>query len=433
MSGMRFPRLALLVLLLVAAPVLADHGPRATPAAQQMSMTSDSEMSIEMPGLLGAYSMNRDASGTSWQPDSTPLEGVMGMYDNWMTMLHGYLDQVYDHQGGPRGADKNFAESMFMAMASRPLGEGTLGVRAMLSLDPAMGKNGYPLLLQTGETADGVHPLVDRQHPHDLFMELATTYSHPFTDDSSGFAYLGYPGEPALGPPTFMHRASGMDIPEAPITHHWMDSTHISYGVVTLGWIWRDWKLETSAFNGREPDQFRWNFDPIRLDSSSVRLSWNPAPDWALQLSRGDLHSPEALEPEVNQTRTTASVMYNRPLDSGGNWATSFAWGQDANRPGRRLDGFLLESEWQFDQEHTFFGRLERVQNNELFPESSPLSGEIFTVNKLSVGYLRDWPVAEHLKFGLGGLVSAYNLPSAIQPAYGSPHSWMLFARLKLY
>lgn len=428
---MRIAEILAVAALAWAATVHADGNPAAVNAAHSMDLAQEH---TAMSGLLGNYPGSRDASGTSWQPDSTPMDGVMLMRGDWMGMLHGYVDQVYDHQGGRRGANKNFAASMFMAMASRPLGEGVLGLRARLSLDPAMGKDGYPLLFQTGETADGVHPLVDRQHPHDLFMELAATYSQALSDDSSGYVYLGYPGEPALGPPAFMHRASGMDIPEAPITHHWLDSTHTAYGVITLGVVWRDWKLEASAFNGREPDQYRWNFDTARLDSSSVRLSWNPAANWSLQLSRGNLHSPEALEPELNQTRTTAAMSYNRALNGGGNWATTFAWGRDANRPGGRLDGFLLESAWTFEGKHTFFARAERVQNNELFAEGSALSGETFTVNKISIGYIRDWAISAHVKYGLGALASAYNLPAAIEPSYGGrPDSWMLFARLKLY
>src|SRR5204863_8412876 len=111
-----------------------------------------------------------------------------------------------------------------------------LGGRVMLSVDPAtVGKSGYPLLLQTDEAVNGL-PLIDRQHPHDLFMELAATYNHPLgRDGGSVFLYAGLPGEPALGPPTFMHRFSGTEIPEAPISHHWLDSTHITFGVVTGG------------------------------------------------------------------------------------------------------------------------------------------------------------------------------------------------------
>lgn len=385
-----------------------------------------------MPGALGSYPMTREASGTSWQPDASAMEGVMSAQDDWMHMLHGYVNQVYDHQGGPRGATEDFSESMFMAMAERQWGADTLGLRSMLSLDPLMGKQGYPLLLQSGETADGVHPLIDRQHPHDLFMELAVIYSHDLGDERSLYAYAGLPGEPALGPPTFMHRESGMDDPEAPISHHWLDSTHVSYGVVTLGYVFGTLKLEASAFHGREPDQFRWNIETGRLDSAALRVSWNPDEHWSLQLSRGYIHSPEQLQPEVDQDRVTASVIYAQPMGAGGRWTTTVAWGQDRNKPGHTLDAWLAESELMPDAHDTFFARAERVQEDELFTTGSPLAGDVFGVGKLSVGYIHDWHLAAHLKFGVGGLVSAYALPGQVQTAYDSPHSYMLFLRLKL-
>lgn len=390
---------------------------------------ADTEMA--MPGAFGGYSMTREASGTSWEPDATPMPGIMSMHDAWMTMVHGYLNQVYDHQGGPRGETENFSNSMLMLMADRSWGADTLGLKAMLSLDPLMGKGGYPLLLQTGETADGVNPLVDRQHPHDLFMELSASWSHAFDAANSLYVYGGLPGEPALGPPAFMHRASGMDSPEAPISHHWMDSTHVSDGVLTVGYVYGEIKAEVSAFHGREPDQFRYNIEAGPLDSGSLRLSWNPNEYWALQVSQGYIHSPEQLQPNVSQHRGTASAIYNRPLEDG-NWATTVAWGRDDNRPGQVLNAYLAESELTLHATHTVFARLERVQEDELFTAPSPLAGQVVGVNKLSTGYIHDWPLAEHLYVGLGGLVSFYSLPAAVDAAYGSPHSYMVFARLKL-
>ncbi|HSC47133.1 MAG TPA: hypothetical protein VLG68_03530 [Gammaproteobacteria bacterium] len=384
-----------------------------------------------MTGAFGPYAMNREASGTSWQPEAVPLEGYMLMREGWMTMLHGYFVQVHDHQGGPRGAREDFAESLFMAMAQRALGEDTFGLRAMLSLDPAMGKDGYPLLLQTGETADGVHPLVDRQHPHDLFMELSASYSHAFSPDQAVFIYGGLPGEPALGPPSFMHRASSQDDPEAPLSHHWLDSTHVTYGVVTLGYIQGGLKLEASVFHGREPDQFRWNIESGRLDSASARMSWNPTPRWALQASRGYLHSPEELDPGVNQRRTTASAMHEVPFGADNTWATTFAWGQDDNRPGHRLDAGLAETELVFGGVNTLFYRGERVQEDELFDSTSPLHDKVYIVVKRSVGFIHDWLLGGHWRFGFGGLLGTYHLPDAVQGTYGGPRSYMLFARLR--
>ena len=389
------------------------------------------EMPGMMAGALGRYSMTRDASGTTWQPDSTPMLGASFASGGWTGMAQGYVDLVYDHQDGPRGASKTFSESMLMLMAQHAAGPGTLTLRAMLSLDPAMGADGYPLLLQTGETADGVHPLVDRQHPHDLFMELSGTYSLPIGADASVFLYGGLPGEPALGPVTFMHRFSGMDDPAAPISHHWLDSTHITYGVITWGVVHGDWKLEASAFNGREPDQHRWNFDTPRLNSWSGRLSWNPTRNWALQVSYGFIKSPEALEPNVDQRRVTASATYDWPL-AGGNWQTTLAWGRNDNQPGHVLDGILLESAYSRGR-GTVFARLEDVQKDELFTPPSPQTGQVFRVAEASLGYVYDLPIARHVALGLGAMGTVNVVPDAIRPSYGgAPWGWMPFLRLKL-
>jgi hypothetical protein len=384
-----------------------------------------------MAGALGRYPMMRDASGTAWGPQSAPMEGLHWQSDGWTGMVHGYADLVYDHQGGPRGDDKTFSESMFMVMAQHPAGPGTLTLRSMLSLDPAMGPSGYPLLLQSGETADGVTPLVDRQHPHDFFMELAGAYSLPVGASSSAFVYFGYPGEPALGPVTFMHRASAMDNPVAPISHHWLDSTHITYGVVTAGVTHGALKLEGSAFNGREPDQHRWGFDAFRLDSYAGRISWNPTPEWALQASYGWIRSPEQLTPDVDQHRVTASAAYNKAF-AGGNWQTTFAWGRNYDRPGNTLDAFLLESAVSVGRS-TVFARAETVQKDELFEPPSPLAGRVFRVSEVSLGYVYDIPIARHAAVGLGA-AGTLNLPgSALKAAYGSsPTGWTPFLRLKL-
>ena len=254
----------------------------AAPAFAQDQMGNmpmdDMQMSgMASTGILGSYPMTRDASGTSWQPDDSVHAATYGMADDWMLMGHMMLWAVYDTQSGPRGGDKVFVEGMLMGAGRRDLSNGdTVNLRAMLSPDPFMGKSGYPELLASGETANGVTPLIDRQHPHDLFAELSGSYTHRLGDQSSLFLYAGYPGEPALGPTAFPHRVSAMDIPDAPIAHHWLDSTHITFGVLTAGFVHDDWKLEISRFTGREPDQHRFNFDPIKLDSTSARLSWNP-------------------------------------------------------------------------------------------------------------------------------------------------------------
>ena len=303
----------------------------------------------------------------------------------------------------------------------------------MGSLDPLMGANGYPELLQTGETADGRTQLTDRQHPHDLIMELAALYSRPLAEGLSGFVYLGLPGEPALGPVTFMHRFSGVVNPEAPITHHWLDSTHITSGVATAGLVYRTLKVEGSSFTGREPDQHRYDIERPRFDSWSVRGTWNPTANLSLQLSHGYLKSPEQLEPTVDQRRTTASATYNLPLRHG-NWQTTFAWGRKTNLPGTTTDAYLLELAVTVGR-HTVFGRAENVDKDELFANSpaDPLHGRAFNVSQVSAGYAYTLPLANTFAVDLGGLVTRYALPSALDAAYGAdPTSFMLFARFKI-
>ena len=397
--------------------------------AQEQSPHSQNDMTMDSP--LGPFSMTRDSSGTSWQPDATPMLGTMWMSGAWMLMAHGVVNFIYDDQDGDRGGNKTFSSSMGMLMASRPLGAGTFGLRGMVSLDPLMGKSGYPLLLQTGETANGQQHLTDRQHPHDAFMELAATYSVPVSEKNSVYGYVGLPGEPALGPSAFMHRFSGMENPEAPLTHHWLDSTHITFGVATLGYAWQKWKIEGSVFNGREPDQYRWNIETRHFDSASSRLSFNPNDNWSLQVSHGFLKSPEQLDPDVSVHRTTASASYHQHFENA-EWQTTFAWGKN-EKEGKARNGYLFESTYALMQQHTFFGRGERVTNDELFDDDDPLHGRAFTVNKLSLGYIYDFAKIGDSTLGIGGLLSTYWLPSELHDVYGEhPLSSMLFVRLKL-
>src|SRR5437762_1743172 len=287
----------------------SDHTSHSGPEMHDMRhMTMQSSVNVAEP-------MSRESSGSSWVPDSTPIYGRMFMFGDDMLMLHGGIFPRYVNANTRRGDDRIDGPNWFMAMYSHPVGEGAqIGFRGMMSLDLLTeGGRGYPLLFQTGETWNG-NALHDRQHPHDLFDEISVSYSQKFTPDLSAYLYAGYPGEPALGPPTFMHRLSAMDNPDAPLSHHWQDSTHVTFGVVTLGTVWRDLKFEASTFKGREPDEVRYDFDRLKLDSFSGRISWNPTRNLALQISHGYMHSPEELEPDANRHRTTASLIYNMPL-----------------------------------------------------------------------------------------------------------------------
>lgn len=391
-----------------------------------------------MSAFYGDYSMSREASGTSWQPEAAPHEGRQFSAGAWQGMLHGFAQLAYTDQEGPRGDTDVWLNNMLMVMAQRPLGDGRFGLRGMFSLEPAtVGKRGYPLLLQTGETADGETHLLDRQHPHDALMELAATYSHFLGADSSLFVYAGLPGEPALGPPAFMHRFSGMEFPDSPISHHWLDSTHITFGVFTAGYVNGDWKLEGSTFRGREPDEHRWDIETGTPDSHSLRLSWNPDERWALQVSAGDIESPEALAPDVDVRRYTASAMHHRAT-AGGDWQTLLAWGRNVNEPGNELDAIVLESAWRFGLRHTLLARAEWTEKDELLEDDHhevPVPGHtdvapVFEVGKISAGYLYDFVATDAGRIGIGVLASQTLVPAALETEYdGDPAAVTVFLR----
>jgi hypothetical protein len=372
-----------------------------------------------------------EASGTSRLPQA---EGMMrGLHfdlgGGWSGMAHGYAWGVYTDQSGPRGDDKLYVGSMAMLMAETDLGGARLQVRSMLSAEPLMDASGYPNLFATGETADGV-PLVDRQHPHDLFMELAARVDVDVAADTTAFLYGGPVGEPALGPPAFMHRASARLNPEAPITHHWFDSTHITYGVVTGGIANRLWQVEASAFRGQEPDEDRWGIETPKLDSWSVRATLTPSPHWAAQVSYGEIDEPEATHPGQDEARTTASLHYN----SGSGLAATAAFSAKNRNPGRTLTAWLAEANWDITAQHSVFGRFENVENDEIFPDHTDiLHDQAFRVSKLQAGYAYTVPLAEVFALSLGGSVATFPKPDVLDAFYGdAPLGYTLFAKLTL-
>jgi hypothetical protein len=373
-------------------------------------------------------------SGTSRLPAGDQMPGVHITAGDWMLMAHGYAWGSWTDQGGPRGARQAFVQSMAMIEASRPVAPGlALTLHAMLSADPLMGRRGYPDLFATGETAHGL-ALIDRQHPHDLLMEMSGRIDIAAGEDRHLFVYAGLPGEPALGPSAFMHRGSARFDPEAPITHHWFDSTHITWGVVTAGYATRGWQIEASAFKGREPGENRYNIETPRLDSWSVRATWNPAPAWSAEISYGALHSPEALHPRENERRLITSVSYSaHGVD------ITAAWSRKAVTNDRVLPAWLLEGTWAITRRHAVFGRFENVRNDELFEREeqlgipAPLAGDVFRVSKFTAGYAYTLPLGRSFAVALGAAASAYAESDRLDQAYGrNPHSLTLFAKLML-
>jgi hypothetical protein len=380
--------------------------------------------------------MNRNGSGTGWNPDNSPMYMYMKHAGPWMFMLHGNVFVRYNHQditgSGSRGGDGWDAPNMMMAMTQRNVGKkGIFHASLMLSADALItGQGGYPLLFQSGETAHG-EPLVDRQHPHDLFSELSMSYAHSFNRDLDVYAYVGYPGEPALGATTFMHRAGGMDMPDAPISHHWVDATHITFGVATAGVRYGKFKLEGSSFTGREPGENRYNFDKPRFDSRSARLWFNPSAAWSMQVSHGFLKSPETVHPD-DVYRTTASVSYSRKGRGERFFNATALWGMNKKNNHDGEHALLTEAALRRER-LVVYGRYEWVQKSaeELQLDRVPgWQDGSYNVNTLTLGAGYDLLHNTPVRVSLGAQASVYKADDRLNSLYGDmPLSAQVYLR----
>jgi hypothetical protein len=416
------------------------------PAESETSETSSlmvmdgDQMAIQVgSNTANSMPMGKMGSGTSWQPASTQMNMLHKPAGEWLVMFHYNVIAGLNAQGGPRGVTKVESQNWFMPTAFRRVGNGTLELRSMFSFEPfTFPPGGSPLLFQTGETYKG-QPIIDRQHPHGLFMELSASYTVPLGDRGTWFAYFGYPGEPALGPTAFMHRASASENPAAPLSHHLQDSSHISFGVFTTGFTYRWFKIEGSIFNGREPGENRYNFEANPWTSRSARLWFAPNENWSFQISHGLLKNPEALEPG-DVRRTTASVSYNRPLERG-NWATSLIWGRNHESHGDdifNLNGYVAESTLNFQDKNYLYTRLELVDKNQLLRPADLLLLGItdhhpsFRIGAYTLGGARDLWTTEKLSMAIGGDVTFYSKPNRLDAIYGeNPTSYRLFMRFR--
>jgi len=401
-----------------------------TPMHHHMMMTS--QFSRDLP-------MNRDGSGTSWVPDETPMYAYMIHGKKWMSMVHGSFFARYNNQdlfnSGKRGGSNRIdVPNWLMFMTQRKVGDnGLFSINTMFSFDPFLvGNGGYPLLYQTGESYKG-HKLVDKQHPHDLFAELSVAYTQRIAKDADISLSFGYPGEPALGPPVFMHRLSAINDPDAPLGHHYQDATHITFGVATLGFRIKNVKLEGSIFTGREPDEHRYDFDKARFDSYSARLSYNPSKEWALQVSDGWIHSPEEAEPGQNMNRFTASAIHTKMLGKNSYVATTLVYGQNHYSDNKKTQpSVLLENTFQLNKT-AVYGRYEFVQKDaeELdMHDAYPLNPN-FNINALTLGVNRILSSFKNTNV-TGGVQATLNVsPSALKPLYGSaPVGFEIYLRI---
>lgn len=396
----------------------------------QMTMQGNENIGMNS-NMSHAYSRNlpmtRNGSGTSWLPDNSPMYAYMFHANKWMYMVHGNVYIRYNKQDlfdkGSRGDNKFDAPNMVMLMGQRNIAnKGLFHFNTMFSFDPlTVGGEGYPLLFQTGETYNG-KPLVDRQHPHDLFSELSVSYAHALSNKSDVFVFLAYPGEPALGPAAFVHRPSGFFNPDAPLSHHWVDATHITFGVATLGYRYGNWKIEGSSFTGREPDENRYNFDKPRFDSWSARLSYNPTKNWALQVSHGFIKEPEELHPGEDVNRTTASATYSKQGAGEKYTNLTILWGMNKTKGHESENGVMLEGSHSVKRT-TVYGRYEWVQKSaeELALNEAVYDHELmFPVNAATAGISYDILATGKTRVALGGQVSVYFEDNRLTSLYGN-------------
>lgn len=402
-----------------------EHSNHATTAAMSHAF------SLNLP-------MNRNGSGTGWLPDASPMYGYMFHAHKWMFMLHGNIFLRYNNQdfakAGSRGDAQVDVPNWIMGMGQRRVGRnGLFHFNVMLSADAFItGGSGSPLLFQTGETWQG-KPLIDRQHPHDLFSELSISYAHAFSKKLDVFAYLGYPGEPALGAVAFMHRPSALNNPDATLSHHWVDATHITFGVATIGVRYGKFKLEGSSFTGREPDEIRYDFDKPRFDSRSARLSFNPSPNWALQVSHGFLNSPEEIHVNEDVNRTTASAVYSKKWKDGYLFNATALWGLNKTKHFAGEHAALLEASL-YIKRLALYTRYEWVQKSgeELGLEEPQFNHhDLFPVHAFTLGSSYDVLATKPVRVAAGGQFSIYSPDNRLQGLYGSnPMAFQVYLRL---
>jgi hypothetical protein len=404
---------------------------------QGMKMGGDSLLSMRPETFLQEI-VRHGTSGTSAEPNSTPVPMLMTTKRAWTLMFHANAFVIDEQQSTPRGGDKLFSTNWFMGMAQRELGPGVFTARAMLSLEPAtITDRRYPLLFQVGETAFG-NPIADGQHPHEFIMEIAALCDLKLGTKGLLSFYFAPIGDPTLGPAAYAHRASASENPVAALGHHQEDSTHIADDVVTVGLTYRMARLEASGFHGREPDEFRWDIDQGKIDSWSTRLSIQPGKNWSGQFSYGRIKSPESLFPNEDQGRMTASVMYNRPLHNG-NWASTVLWGRTRSLQDNSIfNSYALESTVRFRTRNHAWTRIENVdRSNELILGENPLppnfqEQSVGRVQAYTFGYDHDFDLIPHVGSALGVQVTAYGVGDNLKSVYGShPAGVALFVRIR--
>lgn len=392
-------------------------------------------MTLMMSGPLG-IPMSRIGSGTSWLPDSAPMYGAMKSVGNWGVMSHFSVFVQGDAQGGPRGDSQFGSLNWGMLGASHALAGGRLQLRGMMSVDAiTVGGKGYPLLLQTGESYKG-KALHDRQHPHDLFMEIAAVYDRALTEKVAMQLYVAPAGEPATGPVAFPHRPTAAADPLATISHHWQDATHVSFGVATAALYTRQLKIEGSLFNGREPDDTRTNLDyrNAKLDALSARVTFNPGGQTSVSASYANIPDAEVAHEGESLRRATASVLHSRSFADNGSLSLALIVGANALAHEQWSPSVTGEALRDFRGKTTVFARGEVVRksgedlvvdvhdtpNIFLRPVGYVAQEHEYTLSSLTIGAVRDLATGKLGSLGLGARGTVNFVPSSLSEIYGS-------------
>jgi hypothetical protein len=352
----------------------------------------------------------------------------------WRLMQDGVVFGLFNHQGGPRGGDEFVVPNWWMGVWTRDRGPNQFSLNAMLSLDAgSVGKSGYGEIFQVGEALDG-KPLIDRQHPHDLFMQLAASWRRSIGTRTFLTIAGGPSGEPTLGPVAFIHRASAAGLVMAPLGHHTFDSTHVSFGVVTAAVERGRFTFEASVFNGREPDDERWDFDFGALDSFAGRIWFRPSEAWEVQVSSGKIREPEELV-EGDVVRTTTSASFFR-TDERGFKAFTGGYGVNAAH-GEHRHGLFGEFTVERGA-NSMFGRAEwqQTETDVLVAGEVPAEGhaeDASPVSAFTIGAARNIASWRGFDGALGAQVVFYRVPDALTETHGEhPVSFQVFFRLRL-
>lgn len=372
-------------------------------------------------------------SGTARNPSSWAMPMVLNQAGGWDLMWMGQAFVVNTQQTGPRGDDAFYSTNWGMLGAVHTAGKGAFMLRSMVSLEPLTVRNRrYPLLFQTGETAYG-QPIVDGQHPHDLIMELSAQYAHQLNSRAMLTFYYAPVGDAAVGPVAFPHRASAMEIPQAALGHHWMDSTHIAVNLATVGLNVGKMRFEASGFHGREPNENRWNIDMGKMDSWSTRFTYQPGFNWLVQASYANLVNPE--ETHLGDVhRVVTSLQYTRPLANGLGWSSTIGWGRNYKvSEETATNAVLAETLFPVTKRDFLSGRFEWTQKDELFPDDHHDEAHAYNVAAFTGGYTREIGEYHALRTAVGFNMTAYAIEDALKASYGDhPFGASMFVRFRL-